>query len=201
MPRCRKLATLRRHNTLICPSSYGGVALPGEATGRGGAGREQPRGVAAYHRRKAAISDSTCVTYHYIRSLESLAAHPFKKVDMPCLSSHPLQTHSSYWWSQTFSPGFYIVLLHIYRAAFYPHRSWDHYQVPTYLTCYHFQVCYLITVSFRLLPRKLLRKKQTFSCHAQVPFHNLSYFSSSFLHSYRERIGLVPSPLCPTCGI
>ena len=57
---------------------------------------------------------------------------------------------------------------------------------------------YLINVSFRLLP-------QIASEEASLPRSyrsTVSQFRSSFcssLHSYRERIGLVPSPICPSC--
>jgi len=56
---------------------------------------------------------------------------------------------------------------------------------------------HLITVSFRLLPHKKQRKKQT-SLGPILSQLNSSFCSS--LHSYREKIGLIPSPLCPSCG-
>ena len=72
----------------------------------------------------------------------------------------------------------------------------DHHQVSYMLVLLPFpSLFYLITVSFRLLPRKLLRKKQTFLGRTLF-----SSFCSSH-HSYRERIGLLPSPLCSSCGL
>ena len=64
-----------------------------------------------------------------------------------------------------------VTLLHTYRAVFYPPPIMRPLSSPYILELLPFpRLFYLITASFRLLPRKLLRKKQTFLGPIEVPF-------------------------------
>ena len=94
------------------------------------------------------------------------------------------------------------MLLSIYRAIFYPSPIMGPPSSPCILELSPYpSLSYFITASFRLLPRKLLWKKQTFLGPTELPFDNLVFSFCSSFHSYRERIGLIPNPLSPSCGL
>ena len=93
------------------------------------------------------------------------------------------------------------MLLRIYRAVFYPSLIMG---LPSSLFILELfpvpSLFYLITVSLRLLPRTVPEEANLPGSYRSILSQFRSFFCSS-LHAYREKIGLIPSSICSSCGV
>jgi len=102
--------------------------------------------------------------------------------------------------SGRFIPGSYIILLHIYRAVFYPPPIMGPPSSHYILYMLQLQVSLSHNRAIQTASPQIALEEANLPKSYRITLSLLRIFCNS-LHSYRKSIGLVPSPLYPSCDL